>query len=124
VDIHEAEDALVVKMELAGAKADDLHVSLAPDNRVLTVSGVRAESHTDREGRVRCHQLEIYFGPFERTILLPSGLILDRDGITASYHDGFLLVSLPKRPAPPEPQRRVIPITAGAVPTNSESEDK
>ena len=129
VDIHETKDSILVKMELAGTKADDLQVSLSPDDRVLTISGARAEDRDDREGRVGCHQLEIYFGPFERSLALPGGIPLDRDGITASYRDGFLLVTLPKRPARRETETRLIPITAPAadpVPetvTTTESED-
>jgi HSP20 family protein len=135
VDIHETDGQLLVKMELAGARSEDLQVSLSPDDRVLTISGTRAEARADREGRVRCHQLEIYFGPFERSIGLP-GVPLNRDEITAAYRDGFLLVTLPKRQMPPKPQKRMIPITeehengerplAGvqAVATQTESEDK
>ena len=122
VDVHETEDSLLVKMELAGTRADDLQVSLSPDDRVLTISGTRGETHTDRTGRVRCHQLEIYFGPFERSLVLPAGIPLDRDRITASYHEGFLLVTLPKR-ARREPQTRLIPINAPQTVTTTESED-
>ncbi len=128
VDIHETDDGILVKMELAGTKADDLQVSLSPDDRVLSISGARAESRGDREGRVGCHQLEIYFGPFERSVLLPSGISLDRDQISASYRDGFLIVTLPKK-ARRETQTRVIPIqgpTQETLPetvTTTESED-
>ena len=91
MDIHETDNHLVVKMELAGARSEDLQVSLSPDDRVLTISGIRTESHADREGRLRCHQLEIYFGPFERAIGLPS-IPVNRDQITATYRDGFLQI--------------------------------
>ena len=120
VDIHETEEAVVVKVELAGAKTDDLHVSLTPDDRILNLSGVRAESHNDREGRIRCHQLEIYFGPFERAIGLPGGLRLNREAIKSTYRDGFLLVTLPKRRASETPQTHTIPISNE---TDTESED-
>ncbi|MCW3059614.1 MAG: hypothetical protein JWQ02_1435 [Capsulimonas sp.] len=114
VDIHETDTALLVKMELAGAKADDLQVSLSPDDRVLTISGARGETHLDREGRVRCHQLEIYFGPFERAVALPSSIPIERDNLKATYRDGFLIITLPKTPKPKEkPQTRVIPISNG-----------
>ena len=128
VDIHETDHGILVKMELAGTRADDLQVSLSPDDRVLTISGVRGETSADRDGRVRCHQLEIYFGPFERSLVLPSNVPLDRDRITAAYRDGFLFVTLPKR-ARKEPQTRLIPINAPAqeaapqTVTTTESED-
>lgn len=128
VDVHETENGLLVKMELAGTRADDLQVSLSPDDRVLTISGARAEGRADREGRVRCHQLEIYFGPFERSLVLPAGLPLDREQISATYRDGFLLVTLPKKKMTKrEQETRLIPInvseTAPQTETTTESED-
>jgi len=123
VDIHETETAVVVKMELAGVRADEILVSLSPDNRSVTISGTRGEAYGDRDGRIRCHQLEIYFGPFERTVPLPANVELDRDAVTAAYKDGFLQVIIPRRPVRKEPaRRRVIPITdehiSGALETN------
>jgi len=110
VDVHETQGDVVVKLELAGGKADDLQVALSSDDRVLTVSGSRSEGHTDREGRVRCHQLEIYFGPFERSVPLPA-VPIERDNIRAAYKDGFLVVTLPKKKVVREkPKTRVIPI--------------
>ena len=124
VDIHETNEAVVIKIELAGVKADDLQVSLTPDDGILNVSGVRAEAHADREGRVRCHQLEIYFGPFERAIELPGGLRLNREAVRATYRDGFLLVTLPKKPSEDRPQTRVIPINADDAEGDRKNEDK
>ncbi len=122
IDVHETHDQITVKMELAGAKADDLQVSLSPDDRVLTISGVRGEDQADRAGRVRCHQLEIYVGPFERSLALPATPLL-RDKITATYRDGFLRIALPKKVMPPKPERRIIPITNGADTISIQRED-
>jgi len=116
VDIHETENGIVVKMEMAGAKATDLHVSLSSDDRILTISGARTERHADRDGRVRCHQLEIYFGPFERSLALPAGVRIERDAITAAYREGFLIVTLPMREKRNEElESRIIPITNETV---------
>ena len=132
VDVHETEHALLVKMELAGANAEDLQVSLSSDDRILTISGARAETRStgseDSQGRVRCHQLEIYFGPFERAVALPSGVPVDREQIAAVYRHGFLLVTLPKkRRSTEKPKTRMIPISETAdetlSPTLTESED-
>ncbi len=111
IDIHETDDAVLVKVELAGVKADDLQVSLSPDDRLLNVSGSRSESAREREGRSRCHQMEIYFGPFERAVALPSGIRLDRDAIKASYKEGFLLVTLPKKRSAEQAGPQIIPIS-------------
>ena len=112
-DVYENESCLLVKMELAGVRPEDIQVVLSADDLVLTVKGVRKESTGHRSGRLRCHQLEIYFGPFERALALPHGVPIDRDRITATYKEGFLTVTLPKLEAQNTPKTRVIPISTG-----------
>jgi len=95
VDICEGEDTLWVRVEAAGLNLENTRVVLSPDNRVLTVSGERPEPEESSSGRRRCHQLEVYFGRFQRDILLPDEP-LDRDNIRVSYRDGFLTITIPK----------------------------
>lgn len=96
-DVHETEAGMVIKMELAGVTARDVNVSLSGNGRALTVSGTRAERHEERDARTGCHQLEIYFGPFERTFTVPPDLDVNRDAITATLKDGFLAITLPRQ---------------------------
>lgn len=110
VDVHETPDSIVVKMEVSGVKPDQLNVSLSSDDRLLTVSGERMEEGAERKKRIRCYQLEIYFGAFERQIVLPGSVRIDRDRITASYREGFLIVTLPKR-SEQSPETRKIAVT-------------
>ncbi len=112
VDIHETEDSLLVKCEIAGVKSEDLQVALSADDRVLTIGGMRKEHQVERSGRVRCHQIEIYFGPFERAVTLPHGVAIDRDKLSAMYKDGFLIVTLPKLVEIETKTHRVIPISS------------
>lgn len=111
VDVCETEEALVVKAEIAGVHPDKINVSLSSDDRVLVISGVRAEEEEERRARVRCYQLEIYYGPFERHIALPPDVPIDRDNISATYRNGVLTVRLPKRVQQEVPSTRRIPIT-------------
>lgn len=108
VDVYETKDALVVKVCAAGITPENVEVQLSVDNRFLTIRGVRTEGNIDRSGLVRYYQLEIYYGPFERIIALPAEVKLDRDTLSATYEDGFLLISLPKRPLE---KGRTVPIT-------------
>lgn len=87
-DVYETQEAVVVKVEIAGMAEEDLHVSLA--NRTLQVSGVRR----DLECKQSYQQLEIPYGPFSTEVFLPYAV--DRDGIHARYENGFLTVVLPK----------------------------
>jgi HSP20 family protein len=108
-DVHETQSGIVFKLELAGATVESISVALSGDGRQLTVSGSRIESEDERAGRQRCQQLEIYFGPFERTFLLPGDFEPDREHITATLKNGFLTITLPRKvrkSAPP----RTIPI--------------
>ncbi len=108
VDLHETTDSIVVKVELAGVDGASLRVHLSSDDRYLTVSGNRHESEEERAGRIRCYQLEIYFGPFERQIALPGDVRLNRDAITARYTNGVLVVCLPKRSTGSQTARTVV----------------
>jgi HSP20 family protein len=110
VDVHETQASIVVKVELAGVRPERISVSLESDDRILKVSGERYEEDFERTDRIRCYQLEIYFGPFERQILLPGDARIDRDRITATFREGFLVVTLPKRDGD-DPEARTIPIT-------------
>jgi len=113
IDVCETEEALVVKAEIAGVQPDRINVSLSSDDRILVISGVRAEDEEERRARVRCYQLEIYYGPFERHIALPPDITIDRDNISATYRNGVLTVRLPKRVKEEAPTTRRIPIIEG-----------
>jgi len=96
VDIYETEDAVVVKICAAGVEASDLSLTLSADGRYLHIQGVRSDDHEARSRAVRYHQLEIYTGPFERTVALPHVGGLDRERVSAVARDGFFVVTLPK----------------------------
>ena len=110
VDMHETPEAVLVKVEISGVDPDRLNVSLSSDDRVLSISGERAEEDKERVDRIRCYQLEIYFGLFERDVILPGDVRIDREKIAASYKEGFLIITLPKR-ADRSAGVRSIPVT-------------
>lgn len=91
MDVFETEKALVVRFELAGVRSADLRVTVDAD--VVRVSGVRTPPPS--EGVQRLHQMEIGFGPFERSLRVP--VDIDRDAVTANLEEGILTVTLPKR---------------------------
>ncbi|HHX41179.1 MAG TPA: Hsp20/alpha crystallin family protein [Armatimonadetes bacterium] len=117
-DVYETERNLVVKVEAAGLRVDpdtgslsDVRVDLSPDGRVLTIRGQRVEDCDECVGRVRWYRFEIYFGPFEISIPLPGGVVVDREKITGSYKDGFLIVILPKVARAERSVVHTIPVT-------------
>jgi HSP20 family protein len=90
LDIYEDADRLTVKVEAAGMKKEDFDISLHDDN--LTVSGERKSESETREGE--SFRSERFFGQFSRTVTLP--LAVKADGVSATYTDGVLTISLPK----------------------------
>jgi len=91
VDVFETEKAVVVRVELAGVRGDDLRVTV--DGEALRISGVRMAPEPAEMQRL--HQMEIATGPFERRLRIP--IRFQREGVTAQLADGFLTVTLPKR---------------------------
>lgn len=96
VDVYETVDSVVVKVCAAGLDPNQMELSISGDNRFVTLRGVRIEVDEDKTDRIRYHQLEIYYGPFERIIALPPDIAVDREHLVAAYKDGFLKVVLPK----------------------------
>jgi HSP20 family protein len=91
VDVFETETTVVVRVEIAGVRSQDLSVKV--DGQVLRVGGVRrAAGGSDIR---RLHRMEIASGPFERRVRIP--IPFDREGVSAQVADGFLTVQLPKR---------------------------
>jgi HSP20 family protein len=91
-DVFERDGEYVVMLELAGMRGVDINVVLTDD--ALFISGERPELHPD--GVTRFHQLAITEGPFRCAVVLPGGV--DEAGVEASYDDGMLYITLPKRP--------------------------
>ena len=100
VDVFETERGVVVRVELAGIRSDDVRVSV--DGQVLRLSGVRGA--TEGEEVQRLYQMEIASGPFERRVRIP--VAFDRDRMSAHLADGFLTVTLPRR----DPARRRVKV--------------
>jgi len=87
-DVYETDDCIVVKVEIAGMDESDFEISL--DARRLIISGMRR----DPAPKLGYQQMEILYGQFETGVQLPRAI--DEEGIEATYHNGFLSISLPK----------------------------
>ncbi len=90
-DVYETEKNLVVTIELAQIDPKEVNVSL--QENILYIRGIR-KSIPSSEKR-RYHKMEINYGPFERRIVIPQEI--DMEKLTASYDNGFLEIKLPKR---------------------------
>ena len=79
---------IIVRMDLPGVKAEDVHVDLK-DGR-LTIKGERKrEKEIGTEAVLR---EEVCYGPFERNFALPH---VKADAVKARYHEGVLEITAP-----------------------------
>lgn len=89
-DIYETEDALHIKIEVAGLNEEDVEVKVNRD--YLVIRGRRVD--TDQASTVRFHLMEIHYGSFERIVRLPHPVKTRK--ISAVLENGFLRVRVPK----------------------------
>ena len=86
-DVYETQEAVVVRVEIAGMRETDFDIML--NNRQLVIRGVRNEASERRA----YHQMEIRFGEFRSEVELPHPVELDQ--IKAVYNNGFLTIMMP-----------------------------
>jgi len=96
VDVAETEDAIQVTAELPGLKEEDIEVSLADHN--LVISGEKKAEKEEKDKNY--HRIERSFGSFHRSVPLPAEV--NGEKVDASFTNGVLKVVLPKTtPSPP-----------------------
>ena len=93
VDIYETENELVLKADLPDVELKDLDVRV--ENQTLTIAGERKFEHKD-QGK-GFHRVERSYGNFARSFAVPN--TFDTDKINASFKNGVLTVTLPKKEA-------------------------
>ena len=93
LDMYETENAVVVLLDLAGIDPNTTDIQAEANH--LVIRGVRRERHAGSSTERSYHALEIPYGRFERSLPLPAGL--DTAAASASYRDGLLEITLPKR---------------------------
>ena len=91
-DVYETPEKLIVVMELAGVREEDLTVMLFSD--LLVVEGLREQPALSSREMIACHQLGIKYGDFRAEIYIP--LAVDHDNVTAEYKNGLLKITLTK----------------------------
>ena len=81
---------IVVQAPMAGVKPDDIDVSI--NNDMITIHGKRPQKHD--VGRDDYYYREVFWGPFSRSVLMPSEV--DSNRTEASFKHGLLTVKMAK----------------------------
>lgn len=88
-DVYVMDGGLVIKVELAGMRREDLELTIE-ENR-LRISGQRPDGC--RAPKCKFLVMEINYGAFESVIELPAGYDLSQ--AKAAYQNGFLRIDVP-----------------------------
>lgn len=89
-DVYVTEDLLVIKVELAGMRKEDLQLTV--EGNRLTITGHRPDGC--RAPKCKFLVMEINYGSFQSVIELPPGYNLAQ--AKAAYQNGFLRIDVPQ----------------------------
>jgi HSP20 family protein len=92
VDIKDADNAYVFNAELPGVNKEDLHVTV--DGSIVTIAA-EIKQHDEQTKDEKIVRSERYFGSVSRSFQLPADV--DQDTAKASYENGVLQLTLPKK---------------------------
>ena len=90
IDVAEKDDAILVRAEVPGCKADDVDISVY--NNTLTISGEKKETKEEKDKGY--YYSESSYGSFRRDVTLPAEV--DTARVEATCKDGVLNITLPK----------------------------
>ncbi len=100
-DVLDYPDRIIVRTEIAGVNKEKISIRIKEN--VLLIRGTRQKELENDECIYR--NMELTYGRFERNILLPD--TANPDQISATYKDGFLEISIQKRPTAPDVTREI-----------------
>jgi HSP20 family protein len=101
VDIYETGNELVLQADLPDV--DQKNIDVRVENQTLTIAGERS-FEKDEPGK-GYHRIERSYGQFVRSFAVPSSF--DTEKVAASYKNGVLTVTLPKKDAAKPKQIKV-----------------
>jgi len=90
IDVAEQEDAIIVRAEVPGCKAEDIDISVY--GNTLTISGEK--NLTEEKKEKDYYHVESTYGSFRREVTLSTEV--DQSKIDATCKDGVLNITLPK----------------------------
>ncbi len=101
MDLVEQDKAFELTAEMPGLEEKNIEVNVA--NGVLTIKGQKEEEKVEKKEDF--HLRERRFGSFARSVRIPDAV--DADKIEASFKNGVLKVTLPKRPEAQKPVKKI-----------------
>src|SRR5574344_1730636 len=103
VNIAETKEAFRIEVAAPGLKKEDFKINV--EKSVLEISSEKESTKDEKRENERYYRKEFLYSSFKRTFSLPS--YADTDSITATYKDGILNVTVPKKEEAKEKPIRV-----------------
>ena len=103
VNVYEYDDKIGIVAEIPGL--DKNNVTVDVEDEILTISG---DKHGFDDSGGKCITRELKQSSFKRSFNL--GEHLDGDGVSASFKDGLLSISIPKK-EPEKPKKKFVKIS-------------
>tara|TARA_B100000963_G_scaffold69042_1_gene57332 strand:+ start:25021 stop:25437 length:417 start_codon:yes stop_codon:yes gene_type:complete len=101
-NIVEADDHFNIQLAVPGKKKSDFTIEF--EESILTISSETETKYTEKDGTFT--RKEFSSNSFKRSFCVPETVSADK--ISASYKDGILMVSLPKKTeALPQPKKLI-----------------
>ena len=93
-DLAASDKEYTVTVEVPGAEKDDIRIEVA--NNIMTISGEKKQKKEEEQKDF--YRQERYYGSFQRVLSLPEDA--DQDHIRASFKQGVLTVTMPRKDMP------------------------
>lgn len=104
VNIRESETEFAVELAAPGKRKEDFIIDL--DDNVLTISSETKAENEQKDDKGKYTRREFSYSSFKRSFSLPE--TVNEDEIKASYENGVLHVTMPKKEeALPKPKRMI-----------------
>ncbi|CAH1001834.1 hypothetical protein LEM8419_02742 [Neolewinella maritima] len=107
VNVRETGDEFVVEMAAPGMKREDFDIQL--DNNTLTIRSEQRRENNEQDENGKYSRREFSYQSFQRSFNLDHQVV-DDDNIHATYEDGILRLSIPKREEAKEKPARQIEV--------------
>ena len=104
-DVMEKDGNYVLQAELPGFNKEDIHVDLKDD--ILTVSATHKDEKKEEDEKTRYIRKERHSASYSRSFRVAN---VTHEDIRASYKNGILEVTFPKRDSLPEKEAKKIEI--------------
>ncbi|MBS1534492.1 MAG: Hsp20/alpha crystallin family protein [Bacteroidetes bacterium] len=104
VNIKETDTEFTLELAVPGKKKEDFSIEI--DRNVLTIASETKTENEQKDQNGRYTRREYSYNSFSRSFTLPQ--TINAENINASYQDGVLHVTLPKKEeALPKPKRLI-----------------